>query len=630
MSHLLRRALGATAIAAALAAAAAGLPVPAATAGAVPPAAPAPTAPAADDWEPRPEQYPGTVTRRDLPIVMDDGVTLRGDLVLPADAQGVAVDKKFPVIVTITAYNKAVLAGGAEAVLGGGADYLVKRGYAQLTVDARGTGGSNGVWEAFSARENKDAGAIVQWAHEQPWSTGEVGMTGASYMGISQLFAAGHHPDGLKAIFPQVPSADVYRDVVASGGQIDVGFIPLWMGLVTATGVIPPAYAGTDPDNAFQMLFDRLTTGTTFTLPLMLQAILGGDPAYDGPFYRERSPIEYLDDVTVPTFLVGGQYDLFQRGTPLVFDRLQRNGAPVKMIVGPWDHLEGSSGAEVGDAGYGSLQELQLRWFDKWIKGRDTDLHQIAPVSYYEQGSDRWVRTKRWIARDLSARSYSLSGKAGMGGAAGALRRTDPKAGESLLVPLPVSGLCTRSANQWTAGIMNGFLGSNPCFENNALNDLSGLSFETAPVKKAVRFQGSLNARLYVSTPSGDGLLSVAIEDVAPDGTVHRITGGWQTIAHRKLVRSRSRYLDGELIQAFHPFTRAAKSKLAAGQIAPVDVEIFPTGAVIRPGHRLRVAIQGYDVPHLLAPLPDLIGQALPITVHTGPRHPSRITLPVR
>ena len=109
-----------------------------------------------------------------------------------------------------------------------------------------------GQWAAFSARENKDAGKIVAWAHSRtPWSNGKVGMTGASYMGISQLLAAGHQPPGLKAIFPQVPATDVYRDVVASGGQIDVGFIPLWLGLVTGTGLIPPAYAASDPASGF-------------------------------------------------------------------------------------------------------------------------------------------------------------------------------------------------------------------------------------------------------------------------------------------------------------------------------------------------------------------------------------------
>jgi predicted acyl esterase len=75
------------------------------------------------------------------------------------------------------------------------------------------------------------------------------------------------------------------------------------------------------------------------------------------------------------------------------------------------------------------------------------------------------------------------------------------------------------------------------------------LVFSAAPVTKAVALQGPVAARLYVSGTSGDGMLSVALEDEAPDGTVSRLTGGWQVISQRALDKSRSRYLDGKLIQ---------------------------------------------------------------------------------
>ena len=614
----------------------AGLAAPGGSASAVPSSgthaqAPSLVAPAsASRWKPRSEQYPGTVKTADLPIRMDDGVVLRGDLIRPANAQGEPIRRKLPVIVMVTAYNKTFIGAGGGGLGGPGAPYLVKRGYNYLYVDARGTGSSGGSWAAFSARENKDAGAIVGWAHRQKWSNGKVGMAGASYMGISQLMAAGHHPPGLKALFPQVPGADVYRDVVASGGQIDVGFMPLWLGLVTGTGLIPPAYLGSDPASAIGVLVEHLMAGGSFTLPLALQVLLGQDPAYDGPFYRERSAIEYVDDVTVPTFLVGGQFDLFQRGTPLLFEKLQRNGAPVKMIVGPWDHLEGSAGTEVVDAGYGTIAELQLRWFDHWIKGRNGRLGEIAPVTYYEQGSDRWRTARRWVDRSAGVHTRLLSGASTQGGSFGGLRKKRGVEGESTLLPLPVSGLCTRSANQWTAGVVNQIWPDNPCFTNNDLNDHTGLTFQTERLARAVHFRGPINARLFVSAIGGDGMLSVAVEDVAPDGTVSRITGGWQVISQRKLIRAKSRFLDGKLIQPWHPFTKASKDTLASGEIVPVDVEIFPTAAVIKPGHRLRLTIQGYDVPHLLAPVPDVPSQTLPITLYNGPDHRSTLTLPGR
>lgn len=600
-------------------------------AGAAPPVPSRAVVASAPDRQPRPAQYDGVVTTTDLPIEMSDGVTLYADLTRPAGDDGDPVGTPLPVIVTITAYNKTVIGGAGGAVLAG-ADphFLVERGYAQLTVDARGTGVSEGRWEAFSARENQDAGEVVEWAHEQEWSTGEVGMTGASYMGISQIFAAGQRPDGLKAIFPQVPAADVYRDVVASGGQIDVGFIPLWMGLVTGTGLIPPAYAAGTPDAGLAWLLDRLDTATTFTLPLMLDAVLGNQPAYDSAFYRERSPIEVIDEVDVPTFLIGGEFDLFQRGTPMLFERLRANGVPTRMIVGPWDHLQGSSGAEVGEAGHGTLAELQLRWFDHWIKGYDGALDEIAPLTYYEQGSGTWVEQDEWLAEDREARSYALSGRSTLLGDAGALTLGAPEAGRSQLVPLPVSGLCTRSANQWTAGILATVWPDSPCLRDNRLNDLTGLAFETEPMTEPVRLQGPINARLHVSAPSGDGLLSVIVEDVAPDGTVTHLTGGWQVISQRALDEERSRYLDGRLVQPHHPFTKEAKQPLRQGEVAPVDVEVFPTAAVIRPGHRLRIAVQGFDVPHLLAPVSTLLQQALPFTLHTGPATPSALIVPVR
>src|SRR4051812_38202596 len=102
----------------------AGLAAPGGPASAVPSSASAqaPTrsaAPPASTWQPRPEQYPGTVRTTDVPIEMDDGVVLRGDLTLPATADGEPVDRPMPVIVMITAYNKTVIAGGGGGLAGG-------------------------------------------------------------------------------------------------------------------------------------------------------------------------------------------------------------------------------------------------------------------------------------------------------------------------------------------------------------------------------------------------------------------------------------------------------------------------------------------------------------------------------
>ncbi|GAA3534228.1 CocE/NonD family hydrolase [Aeromicrobium panaciterrae] len=589
------------------------------------------SASAAVTWKPRPEQYTRTVTEKDVAIPMSDGVILRGDVVRPADASGKAINKRFPVIVTITAYNKTLL-GSAGGLGGTPADYLVKRGYVQLTVDARGTGSSEGIWRAFDARENADGGEIMTWAHSsaRPWSNGITGMSGPSYMGISQLWAAAANPPGLKAIFPQVPGADVYRDIVASGGQLDVGFIPLWLGLVTGAGLIPPAVGSSDPQSAITELLNHLQGAATFTVPLLLQALGGGEPAYDGAFYKERSVINVIDKVKVPAFFVSGEYDLFQRGTPLLFENLNKRGIPTKLIIGPWDHLQASGGTGLDKAGYGSLAALQLRWFDHYLRGvADSTLNtDIANLTYYEQGTGAWARDSRWIGAGLKGSSLKLTGSSKPGGAAGGITSGARTDGVSDIYPIPVQGLCTRSTNQWTAGLPNLLLADLPCFSDNQYNDKLGAVFSSKPLTKAVTLQGPINAHLFTSSVGGDGMLSVAVEDEAPDGTVKRLSGGWQVISHRALDTTRSRYLDNVLIQPFHPFTKATQKKLAYGEVAPVDVEIFPTRAKILPGHKLRIAVQAFDVPHLLPTLPDLLGTLTVLKIHSSTAYPSTINFP--
>ena len=112
-------------------------------------------------------------------------------------------------------------------------------------------------------------------------------------------------------------------------------------------------------------------------------------------------------------------------------------------------------------------------------------LDQIAPLTYYEQGTSRWTTARRWIGTDEHAATYKLSGTATLGADNGHLTTATAASGKSTMVPLPVSGLCTRSSNQWTAGVPNLLLPTLPCFTDNKLNDKTGLVFQTSPVKRS-------------------------------------------------------------------------------------------------------------------------------------------------
>ncbi|CAN0602024.1 unnamed protein product, partial [Ectocarpus sp. 12 AP-2014] len=213
--------------------------------------------------------------------------------------------------------------------------------YAHVVVDVRGTGNSAGNWEAFGDREQADYLEVVEWVVEQPWALDRIGLGGISYLGITAILTSQHNHPAVKASFPIVPIGDGYRDIVFTGGNVNATFIPSWMALVTGLGLLPVELLATDPASFLGAVPDRLTGALLdFQVPTILKALLGEEETvFDEGFWEIRSPMEGVDDINVPTFVVGGLFDLFQRSEPLWFERL--NGrVPTKLLIGPWTHIE--------------------------------------------------------------------------------------------------------------------------------------------------------------------------------------------------------------------------------------------------------------------------------------------------
>jgi uncharacterized protein len=485
-------------------------------------------------WRTRPATYQVAVIRNVM-ITMSDGVTLAADVYRPADRQGNPVPGRFPVVLTQTPYNKSF------GPLAFRSDYLIRRGYVQVIVDVRGTGGSGGTWDSFGPREQLDGKELVEWAASsaRPWSDGRVALHGLSYGAINQLFTAAQHPKGLKAAFPVVPMADSYRDVVASGGEIDASFIPSWLGLVTAAGLAPPTYSATDPSMAAQTYASHTRGAVTFQAANIVNAMRGGTLAYDGPFYRQRSPIEIISRVRVPTFVVGGWFDLFQRGEPLLYQGLRANGVPTRLLVGPWYHITAGQGLPAD--GVPSLDVLELHWFDHYVLGRpDPDLARLAPVTYADLGTGRYRTASQWPPAGVRYTERYLSGPASPGRSGSVVSKPAAHQRPDTMVWEPFSGVCTRSTVQWTAGAG----ASSPCETHNEANDLTGPTYDLR-VTRPLRLAGPISVGLSLSTNGRDCMITVRVEDVAPErpidaahrGMEHHLVPSPGHVGHRDAAR---------------------------------------------------------------------------------------------
>ena len=143
---------------------------------------------------------------RNCAIQVSDGVELAADLYLPREA------RPGPGLVTLLPYNKDGLGGIAAW---DAHHYFASRGYACLIVDCRRTGSSGGrPLPPFDADEALDGVAVVEWAADQPWCDGNVGMWGVSYAATTTLRTASLCPSPLKAIAPVMGFLDPERDFV--------------------------------------------------------------------------------------------------------------------------------------------------------------------------------------------------------------------------------------------------------------------------------------------------------------------------------------------------------------------------------------------------------------------------------
>ena len=607
-------------------------------------------------WQPEAASY-GVSQRTDVPVRMADGTVLRADIATPTDRGGAVAAGPFPVLLTMTPYGKT--AGSAAGL--GVSRYLVQRGYIDVAVDVRGTGDSGGRFDLFDPKQTSDGVALVDWAAGLPHSSGSVGLHGASYLGIDQMLTAGAVGPGspLKAIFPVVSGNDIYRDTAFMGGIPDAEFDIAYLGaLLPVLDLVNPVIAAlADPANlltATQILLTHATDLLNYNARFLLTTYLGGPDSYDNAYWHAKGPgnvLQRIVDNHIPAYLIGGEYDLFQRGEPLNYAGLQNAwaGRPVtgpmqpgqrttgryQLLDGPFTHLTGGG---VGS----SFDQLELEWFDTWLKGADTGMGDTStPLHYYDLGTGRYAETTTYPLTRATPTTYYFSGlRSGTAPSRndGTLSPAPPSAstGADPVSWLPVgSSVCDRSVDQWSMGaasLLTAHLHPTPCFDDDRLGQTgpTALTYTTAPLTRARTLAGPIAATIYATATTAETEWVVDLEDVAPNGVSRPLTQGALLGSARALDAARSWRVDGKTVLPYHPYTKAAARPVPKGKLTAYQIEVFPTYATIAAGHRIRVTVQTTDFPHLV-PTPTQLAKLLggSYRVQRTASAPSSVTLPL-
>jgi len=631
-------------------------------------------------WTPDKAIY-GTASINDIAVTGADGTTIRVDEIYPTTASGLPAAGRFPVLLTMTPYGKgqggssspgSAASPSAGAVTGGADNYLAQRGYIEVVEDVRGTGDSSGSWGLFDPIEQQDAIKVLDWAAKLPHSDGRVGTFGPSYLGIDQMLLAGavgrHSP--LKAIFPMVTANDIYRDTSFMGGLLDFEFSETYLGL-TAEGntTNPISDTASDPELLSDLAgieADHVSGLASYHAATTANVLSGGDEAYDQSYWQDRNPQNVINRIVanqIPAYLVGGEFDIFQNGEPINYAELQNawdgrsSTAPMlssqrttgryQLVVGPWEHLNGSSV---------DVDPLELEWFDTWLKHERTGMARTpTPLHYYDLGSGQFDETSTYpFAKAVPTRLYfgaggTLTGSAPRAGASGTLPvsvppipgvggtltgTTLPATASDTLVWSPSGAACGRPIDQWSMGGISVPAGTAgllaPCASDDRLSQTGpwATSYTSAPFPHAKTVAGPITATVYASSTTSETELVAELEDVTPSGASYPLTEGALLGSLRAVNQSRSWTAGGMTLLPYHPYTKASARPVQTGKVTEYQIQIFPTLVTIGAGDRLRLTLSTTDTPHLTplpAQLPELAGGVY--TIERSASAPSSLTV---
>ncbi|MBF6327078.1 CocE/NonD family hydrolase [Nocardia transvalensis] len=629
-----------------------------------------------------PQQYPNINIQWDVPITMSDGTVLKANVYRPADAAGRPIDVQTPVIVSLTPYTKLVsnivdhaisIPGLSDALInllrmidlsgtplsgvtditkafGGGElrsftvdRQLIKSGYAQVVVDTRGTGFSQGVWDALREREQQDSVEVIDWASKQPWSDGKVGMSGISYSAINQLQAAQMHPPALKTLFTIVPGSDLNQDVLLPGNGFGITFISLWLTAINTLKWVPDAQSILTGKFDTKWLTDRIDSPLTF-MDLLLNAYASVRVEDMSPLMKDvltqfsstrRAWLGHADQVQVPTFVVGGWHDLFTYSESKIYNDLPLPPGQKQLLMGNTYHI--NSGNEYGKPGLPPrVDVLQRAWFDKWLKGIDNGIDTYGPVTLRQQGGG-WITQDGFgpsaPAEEASQyrRMYLSANRSGTATSVydGSLT-AGPNGDTARLTVAPgLTTLCSNDSAQATVGELSIIDG---CAKDSRIAELNGLTFTSAPVAEPTSISGPIAVRLNTVQDAADGYWTVTVNDVAPDGQSTVLTSG-QLLASARAIDEElsSRSPNGDYTDP-RPYASLDKRQpTVPGQPTTLDIGLSATEAVLQPGHRLRLDVFALNLAKSLPMTPFLIDSGLkPEHVQLDPDAPSFVNVPVR
>jgi putative CocE/NonD family hydrolase len=549
--------------------------------------------------------------RRDVMIPMRDGVKLHTVILVPKGA------RRAPILLTRTPYDATALTTHSHSahlgpILQGydnATDVVVEGGYIRVVQDVRGKYGSEGDYvmnRPLRGPQNPtpvdnatDTWDTVDWlVHNIPETNGKVGILGISYDGFLPLMPLVDPHPALKVSVPMNPMVDGWMgDDWFHNGAFREQMMP-YIYEQEATRDGSAWWPITDFDD-YDTYMRAGSAGELARLRGLDQVgfwrKIVAHPSYDA-FWSDQAVDKVLAQhpLKIPVMLVHSlwdQEDIY--GAPAVYRALEpkdTNNDMVYLVLGPWHHgQEIGDGSTLGALHFGMDTSLWFRqhvlapFLAHYLKD-DAPPMDVAPVTAFETGTNRWERLSSWpsgCASGCTVKATPLYLEPGA--KLGFQAPTDGSAAYDEYVSDPSKPVPYRQRPIQSVS----FVGNRtwPFWLVDDQREQSGrtdvLTFVSDVLTAPVKISGQPVANLIASTSGTDSDWVVKLIDVyPPEVAANREMGGYQLMVSADIFRGRYR--------------ESLETPKALTPNAPLSYRFALPNAnhVFLPGHRIMVQVQ--------------------------------------
>lgn len=505
----------------------------------------------------------------DVKIPVRDGIHLLADIHRPKEIG------QYPVLIAASPYLRQVQDLGAPAgfIEAGSSDFFVPRGYVHVIVNLRGTGGSEGEFSFADEQERKDLYDVVEWAAEQSWCDGNVGMVGISYFAVTQMEAAVEQPPHLKAIMPIAGTFDLYNSAYHHG-LFSAAFITPFLSMIGMTSGISNKVLRGKVVKTLRTILNTpaihkkfaTANGEAAIVGLKLLLKLHHEPhpwddlwlatAVEHPFrdewWEERNMMPLLENVKIPVYL-GCDWQNVPLHLPHTFPtfNLLKNSKHVQVAM-------------MGDYGltwpWESLHIEALAWFDHWLKGKYTGILEGPRFRYMLPGTNEWFASETWPIEDTKYHAYALN-------ANGILDEHESESGERKMLMLG-QGMNRARASE--------------------IDPPSHLVWNSKPLEHDLDMVGDIELQLDAICTAIDTAWIVILQEVDSTGKIIDVTAGFLRAGLREVDESKSRIGAPVLpCKNFKP--------IPVGEKVQYRIPIVPNARRFKAGSQIRLIITNDD-----------------------------------